>query len=124
MKQVYYSGINLAYLLNVRAALKEKAGDYAEAIADFIQARRVRREVLRICRSALDDEPKSGSHRYWLLASMWEAAAGLENDAEAANWEQEARSVLTAGWMLKSTQSRLEKLRGLLSTSPLKHLQS
>jgi tetratricopeptide (TPR) repeat protein len=124
LKQVYYSGINLAYLLNVRAALKEKAGDYAEAIADFIQARRVRREVLRICRSALDDEPKSGSHRYWLLASMWEAAAGLENDAEAANWEQEARSVLTAGWMLKSTQSRLEKLRGLLSTSPLKHLQS
>jgi len=55
---------------------------------------------------------------------MWEAAAGLEDNAEAANWEQEARSVLTAGWMLKSTQSRLEKLRGLLSTSPLKHLQS
>ena len=125
LKQVFYSGINLAYLLNVRAALKEKAGDYAEAIADFIQARRVRREVLRICRRALDDdEPKSGSHRYWLLATMWEASAGLENDADAANWEQQARSVNAADWMLASTRSRLEKLKGLLSQSPLKHLQS
>jgi hypothetical protein len=105
--------------------LKEKAGDYAEAIADFIQARRVRREVLRICRRALDDdEPKSGSHRYWLLATMWEASAGLENDADAANWEQQARSVNAADWMLASTRSRLEKLKGLLSQSPLKHLQS
>ena len=125
LKQIYCGGIHLALLLNIRSTLQEKAGEYAEAIADFIQARRVRREVLRICRRALDDdEPKSGSHRYWLLATMWEASAGLENDADAANWEQQARSVNAADWMLASTRSRLEKLKGLLSQSPLKHLQS
>jgi len=124
LKQVHYSGINLALLLNVRAARKEKAGDYAEAIADFIQARRVRREVLRICRRALDDELKSESDRYWLLATMWEAAAGLEDDPETARWEQEATAVCPKSWMLKSTRSRLERLQELLAESPLKHLQS
>ena len=45
LKQDYYNGINLAFLLNVRAALDEKSGDRAEAITDFITARRVRRQV-------------------------------------------------------------------------------
>jgi len=123
LKQVTYSGINLAFLLNVRAALKEKAGDYAEAIADFIQARRARREVIRICRGALDEEQKSESDRYWLLATLWEAAFGLEDEGEAAEWERQARAVCAKDWMLGSTQSRLEKLKGLLQESPLKHLR-
>jgi hypothetical protein len=41
----YYNGINFAFLLNVRAAHTK---DPAEAIADFIQARRVRKEVIAI----------------------------------------------------------------------------
>jgi tetratricopeptide (TPR) repeat protein len=124
LKQATYSGINLALLLNVRAALKEKAGDYAEAIADFIQARRIRQGMLQICRRALDDESKSESDRYWLLATMWESATGIEDDAEAARWEQEARAISPESWMLESTQSRLERLQELLAESPLKHLQS
>src|SRR5262249_36916759 len=45
LRNDYYNGINFAYLLNVRAA---EATDPAEAIADFVQARRVRKEVLSI----------------------------------------------------------------------------
>src|SRR5262249_15952802 len=46
LRNDYYNGINLAYLLNVRSA---KAISPAEAIADFVQAGRVRREVIQIC---------------------------------------------------------------------------
>ncbi|MEN6488412.1 MAG: tetratricopeptide repeat-containing protein [Smithella sp.] len=122
LNQVNYSGINLALLLNVRAALKEKAGEYAEAIADFIQARRILRELLRICRKALENGPVSESDRYWVLATMWEAAAGLEDYVEAAQWEQEARKVCSQSW-IERTQLRLEKWKELLVNSPLKHLQ-
>ncbi|MEN6374784.1 MAG: tetratricopeptide repeat-containing protein [Smithella sp.] len=122
LNQVNYSGINLALLLNVRSALNEKAGEYAEAIADFIQARRILRELLRICHKALEDGPASESERYWILATMWEAAAGLEDDVEAAQWEQEARKVCSLNW-IESTQLRLDKWKELLVNSPLKHLQ-
>jgi len=123
LNQVNYSGINLALLLNFRAALQEKAGDYAEAIADFIQARRILRELLLICRKALENGPVSESDRYWILATMWEASAGLEDAVGAAQWEQEARKVCSSNW-IENTQLRLDKWKELLANSPLKHLQS
>ena len=123
LNQVNYSGINLALLLNVRAALKEKSGEYAEAIADFIQARRILRDLLRICRKALENGPTSESNRYWIFATLWEAAAGLKEEAEAAQWEQEARKVCSSDW-IENTQLRLDKWKELLANSPLKHLQS
>lgn len=43
LRNDYYNGINLAYLLNIRAA---NAANPAEAIADFVQAQRIRREVM------------------------------------------------------------------------------
>jgi len=118
LKQDYYNGINLAFLLNVRAALDEKLGDRAEAIADFITARRVRRQVLQLCQVALDAQPKD----YWILATMWEAAVGLEDDTAAARWEEQAEALAAEGWMLESTRSQLERLKGLLKSSPLKNL--
>jgi hypothetical protein len=124
LKQDYYNGINLAFLLNLRAALEEKIGEYAEAVADFIQARRIRSEVLRICEKALDEGTKSVADKYWILATMWEAAVGLEDGAAAEKWKQEATKVSPEGWMLETTQSQLGKLKGLLSESPLKHLQA
>jgi hypothetical protein len=42
----YYNGINFAFLLNVRA---KNTADSEEAIADSFQARRVRKEVVKIC---------------------------------------------------------------------------
>jgi len=118
LKQDYYNGINLAFLLNVRAALDEKLGDRAEVIADFITARRVRRQVLQLCQVALDAQPKD----YWILATMWEAAVGLEDDTAAARWEEQAEALAAEGWMLESTRSQLERLKGLLKSSPLKNL--
>ena len=55
LRNDYYNGLNLAYLLNVRAA---NAASQAEAIADFVQAERVRREVVQICEEWLASVPK------------------------------------------------------------------
>lgn len=51
LRNDYYNGINLAFLLNVRAAISEPA----EAIADFVQARRVRKALIPICAGLLTE---------------------------------------------------------------------
>jgi hypothetical protein len=133
LKQDYYNGINLAFLLNVRADLERKAGDSAEAIADFVLARRVRRQVIPICESALQVLAASptvaaGSppgtrdvmtETYWITATLWEAAAGLEDTVQAQRWEQQARALKTASWMVETTTSQIDKLTQLLTSSPL-----
>jgi tetratricopeptide (TPR) repeat protein len=123
LKQDYYNGINLAFLLNVRAAHEEKAGAIAEAVVDFVQARRVRREVLKICQNALQVGPKSDTEKYWILATMWEAAVGIEDEAGAIKWGQQAADSKAESWMRESTQAQLKKLRDLLALSPLTHLK-
>lgn len=83
----------------------------------------MRWEMLRICQKALDDGRASESEQYSLFAAMWEAPAGLEDEAEAARWEVEARAVCSKAWMLESARSHLERLKALLLDSPLKHLK-
>ena len=62
VKNDYYNGINLAFLLNVRAALKADT-DPAEAIADFILAQRTRRRVLVVCERLLTIQTGAGGSR-------------------------------------------------------------
>ena len=124
LKQDYYNGINLAFLLNVRAQVEDAASENAEAVADFVAARRVRREVLTLCQDILDAGTTSGDQTYWVLATAWEAAVGLEDGTSAGEWERRAKEANPPGWMLESTASQLEKLKALLAASPLKHIQA
>jgi len=121
LRNDYYNGINLAYLLNVRAA---HAPSRAEAVADFVQAERVRREVLSICESALTNSALSADDKYWVLATMAEAYLGVGDEAAAQQKFQEASSVASAGWMKDSTQEQMDKLRRLLADSPLKYVKT
>jgi len=111
LRNDYYNGINYAYLLNERAA---RPVDFAEAIADFVQARRVRREVVSICNQWLESNVRPapllpGSRypekRYWVLATLAEAEIGLEEE-----------------WMKETTREQVSKLKTLLAASPLKKL--
>lgn len=123
LKQDYYNGINLAYLFNVRAMEYEAAGRVAEAIADFVLARRIRREVIPICEAALATGPRTQADKYWILATLWEAAYGLEDADGIARWQPQAEQAATASWMLDdSTRPQLAKLATLLAASPLKRL--
>jgi MAP3K TRAFs-binding domain len=121
LRNDYYNGINLAFLLNVRSA---NAQSRAEAVADFVQAERVRREVLSICESFLKNESLPEAERYWVLATEAEAYLGVGDEANAQRKLEEAFApASTAQWMKESTREQMDKLRRLLTDSPLKYVK-
>lgn len=133
LRNDYYNGINVAYLLNIRAV---NHMDPAEAIADFVQARRVRQEVLALCEDWLknnglpsDPDKNSPPHveyrrsRYWVLATMAEAHLGLDDEVKSQESLNEALAIAPEQWMVDSTQDQMKKLRPLLIPSPLLHLK-
>jgi tetratricopeptide (TPR) repeat protein len=130
LRNDHYNGINYAYLLNERAAHPVA---FAEAVADFVQARRVRREVISICNQWLESNPRTaplpaGSRfpekRYWVLATLAEAEIGLEEEAMGQQRLEEALAAAPEEWMKESTQEQVTKLKALLAVSPLKKLSA
>jgi Tetratricopeptide Repeats-Sensor len=130
LRNDHYNGINYAYLLNERAA--HPIG-FAEAVADFVQARRVRREVISICNQWLDlnARPSPLPHgskypekRYWVLATLAEAEIGLEEEALGQRRLEEAFAAAPEEWMKESTHEQVNKLKALLAASPLKKLSA
>ena len=111
----YYSGINLAFLLNLRASVSAPA----EHIADHVNAQRVRRRVIPQCASFLDSGPSRASDRYWAKATLAEAHLGIDDEASCATWLEQANQEPVADWMRQTTQEQLEALRRLLVPSPL-----
>jgi len=125
VKNDYYNGINLAYMLNVRAA--ENADNApAEAIADFVLAERTRRRVLRLCQRMLNSEPApAGESEFWIKATMSQAYVGLGDDNKADDLLEQAKKALPPppAWMIESTVDQLAKLRNLLTKSPLSRIK-
>lgn len=117
----YYNGINLAFILNVRSA---NAPSRAEAIADYVQAERIRREVIGICESTMKDSGLSADNKYWVLATMAEAYLGIGDEANADKSFQDAVALASADWMKESTTEQMNKLRKLLADSPLKYVSA
>ncbi len=127
-----YNGINYAFLLNERSS---HSLDLADSIADFVQARRIRREVISICEQSLaENSPASGrsnkkisarlvERRYWILATIAEAEIGLETGLGEERLK-EACAAAPEEWMKQSTQEQVDKLKLLLSASPLEKLPS
>ncbi len=129
MKQDNYNGINLAFLLNVRALEKLKNGEKDEAIADTIVAKRVRQDVIRYASALFDDmkaeeqtNPSGAqnrddftSKRFWLVATLHEAAVGADDDPVVAKWEQEAQAMPVPDWMQDTRHNQGEKLQALLT---------
>ena len=117
LKQDHYNGINLAYLLDLRAGT-DADPTAAEKIADHVEASRIRRNVLKICSGVIQDLhqkkkelallPESDSNRtdvdnrlYWVLATQAEAYFGLgeiqkgqlareyaTEDTQPSDWKQ------------------------------------
>jgi hypothetical protein len=119
LRNDYYNGINLAFLLNLRASV---ASDPAEAITDFIQARRIRQEVISICEAYLRTENLPEADRYWAQASLAEAYVGTGREAEGQKLLDEIYKTAPQARMKESTEEQLGMLRPLLADSPLKYL--
>jgi len=119
LKNDYYNGINLAFLLNVRATLNNQ--ERAEAITDFVLARRTRRRVLSLCQELIESSrsPK-GADLYWIKATMAEAHFGLGDKELAQKLLSEAKLLLDSSstWMIQSTEEQLSKLQVLLANPP------
>jgi hypothetical protein len=126
VKNDYYNGINLAYTLNVRAAVNADSKP-AEAIADFVLAQRTRRKVISICEAALqppDPAPvPTGETEFWIDVTLAQAYVGLGDEANGDTWLQKAKAIAVPKWMIKSTEEQLAKLRDLLTKSPLDRIQ-
>jgi MAP3K TRAFs-binding domain len=121
LRNDYYNGINLAYLLNVRSSTSSVP---AEAIADFVQAQRIRREVLEICKTFLNSEKPSTDVEYWVKATQAEAYFGVDDPDNGQKALNEALQLPVAQWMKDSTLEQLEKLKPFLADSPLKHIKA
>ena len=119
LKDDYYNGINLAFLLDTRAA-KEQGDD---RIADRVQARRVReRLVRRLEQQIAEREGKETTQElreegYWMRATMAEAHAGLGNAAGEKEWLDKAQAFAPEPWMVSTTQEQIGKLRRLLAAT-------
>ena len=113
LKQDHYNGINLAFLLNVRAVEAARGGDFDEAVADSVQAARVRRDLVRHAVPLLDED-LSVDKRYWIVASLWEAALGLGDATAQARWEAVLRERPVPDWMHRTREQQGERLSKLL----------
>jgi len=111
LKQDYYNGVNLAFLLETRALDHAGRGDRDDVVADRVLARRTREDVLRYATPQVAALAELGvDKRYWLTASLWETATGLGRDDEARSWEAQARAMKPALWMLESTEQQVAQL--------------
>lgn len=119
LKDDYYNGINLAFLLDTRAA-KEQGDD---RIADRVQARRVRERLVRRLepqiaeRELKETTEELKEEGYWMRATMAEAHAGLGNAALEQEWLVKAKNFAPEPWMAQSTEEQIGKLRKLLAVA-------
>jgi tetratricopeptide (TPR) repeat protein len=113
LKQGHYNGINLAYLLNLRALHFLKNGSRDEAIADFVLANRIRSDVVRYA-GPLADRLEDINNRFWVIATLYEAAVGLGDEQAIADWDAKAKAMPVPNWMQETCASQVAKLKHLL----------
>lgn len=109
LKQDYYNGINLAFLLELRALNELRAGEHDEGSADLVLARRIRREVINYAEPLLAKD-FADDKRYWILATLWEAAAAIGDAAGAEKWATQAQALKVADWMRQSSENQIQAI--------------
>jgi hypothetical protein len=92
-----------------------KAGNKDDAIDDTVQAKRMRRDVIRYASPLAERRDADPQKRYWVIATLWEAALGLGDAAEAARWKAEAKALAVPQWMQETREEQGNKLQKLQS---------
>ena len=113
LRRDWYNGINYAFLLDVRAIEWLKAGKKDDAIADSVLARRVRNEVGKLAQAPAEDKEADPQKRFWAVATLWEAALGRGDAAEAARWGAAAEAMAVPQWMQETRLDQGRKLAEL-----------
>ena len=135
LRNDFYNGINLAYLLNLRANSDLDPND-AERLADMVWASRIRKEVVVLCAQELKkiDEHADKSmdkkldklaseilsrereRKFWCLATKAEANFGLGAFDEYKLARNAAIVASHANWMVETMDRQIEKLGTLLAS--------
>lgn len=132
LRNDWYNGINLAYLLNVRVTTSLDATN-EDQIADLVWANRRRREVLVLCARDLhaidertsrgaatpdtlqaDQEVRDREQKFWCLATKAEAHFGLGELEAYQKTRSEAQALDHADWMMDTFDAQIGNLRTLL----------
>jgi hypothetical protein len=121
LRSDYRDGIALAFLLNACASVSEAT----EGIADFVDAQRVRREVIAICRGILEkaaDRNRSVEDEYSLRAALAEAWYGLGEEVKYLAELGLANSLSPHSSVREATEDRIAQLAMLMEFSPLRYM--
>lgn len=119
IRQDYYNGTNLAYLLDLRASFS--SGN--DRIADKVLADRVRRKVVDITAKRLETlqaATEAGGpspleeEKYWTAASHAESLIAL-GDESGHDFLEKAIASAPAKWMTEVTLKQLNKVQALLA---------
>jgi tetratricopeptide (TPR) repeat protein len=102
LRQDHYNDINLAFVLNLRAVESARKGARQEAIADDMWATRVRREVMHYLTPMAGNPELDDERRYWIFATLWEAALGLDDTAAVTQWDEKACGLNVFAWMCQT----------------------
>ncbi|WP_300330429.1 tetratricopeptide repeat-containing protein [Accumulibacter sp.] len=133
LKQDCASGSRLAFLLDLQALESLKRGARDEAIADAVQARRVRHEIVRLAETspppadmdgAADADAESAAdtgadgnadanRRFRTLAARWEAALGLGDLPAVERSEAELSALPVAAAMHDERRRQGDRLRAI-----------
>ena len=121
LKNDHYNGINLAFLLNLRASISPKR----EAIADVVTAERVRARVQTICEELLekgvqDDQGRPDREQtFWVQASLVEALVGTGQKDQGNALRASVSNAAPEPWMAATMKEQIEKLEALLAAAPV-----
>jgi hypothetical protein len=146
LRRDYYNGIHEAFIRNVRAA---NSTNPAEAIADFILAQRIRREVIPICEEWLASaKPPGGKgqqakralneylkEKSYVLAKLAEAYLGTGDEVKAQQLFDDSEAVIQQliknqypAFKIKKIREGVKRkraeLQALLADSPLKYIKT
>jgi len=75
----------------------------------------VRRKVVDLCKNALASGDFNDEQKYWVMATLYEAAFGLGKTDQAEKWKTEAFNLPVSDWMFQSTEEQIGRLRELLA---------
>jgi hypothetical protein len=108
------TGVDLAMLLELRALRLAQAGERDDAIADRVNARRTREEVLHRLLplpEAAALQEMAPDKAYGLLACAWESQVGLGRADDAAATSSHVHALYGKSSMLPATEERIAHLR-------------
>jgi hypothetical protein len=126
LRNDWYNGINVANLLELRAA-SESSATADDRLADTVWAKRICREVIALCDRDIEQmherearaaaksdtlkqkqEDEHYDQKFWCLATRAEAYRGIGDNAHYEETRQELEAVPHARWMMEAFEGQLK----------------